>query len=113
MLLSILRIVQVAKQLQNTALLSLAVTEITLTVKQINPQRILHHCDVWLTVRRRDTIYYQGLRGEQDGSRMIVVCETHGCLLGGSGGMPPKENFEFISDCFKFPSILITHTYVQ
>ena len=24
--------------------------------------------------------------GKQDGSRMIVVCETHACLLGGSGG---------------------------
>ena len=34
--------------------------------------------------------------GKQDGSRMIVVCETHACLLGGSGGMPSQENFEFI-----------------
>ena len=44
--------------------------------------------------------------GKQDGSRMIVVCETHACLLGGSGGSggmpPPKENSEFVylSDCF-------------
>ena len=40
--------------------------------------------------------------GKQDGSRMIVVCEKHAFLLGGSGGMPPQENFEFIylSDCF-------------
>ena len=29
--------------------------------------------------------------GEQDGSRMIVICETHACLLGGSGGMPPRK----------------------
>ena len=36
--------------------------------------------------------------GEQDGSRMIVACETHACLLRGSGGMPsPQENFEFTS----------------
>ena len=31
---------------------------------------------------------------KQDGSRMIVVCESmpiHTCLLGGSGGMPPRE----------------------
>ena len=35
--------------------------------------------------------------GKQDGSRVIVVCETRACLLGGSGGMPPRENFEFTS----------------
>ena len=35
--------------------------------------------------------------GKQDGSRMIVACETHACLLGESGGMPPQENFEFTS----------------
>ena len=29
-----------------------------------------------------------GGEGGQDGSRMIVVCETHACLLGGSGDMP-------------------------
>ena len=28
-------------------------------------------------------------RGKQDGSRIIVACETRACLLGGSGGMPP------------------------
>ena len=28
--------------------------------------------------------------GNQDGSKMIVVCETHACLLGVSGGMPPS-----------------------
>ena len=28
---------------------------------------------------------------------MIVVCEMHACLLGGSGGMAPQENFEFTS----------------
>ena len=28
---------------------------------------------------------------------MIVACETHVYLLGGSGGMPPQENFEFTS----------------
>ena len=28
---------------------------------------------------------------EQDGSRMIVICEMHACLLGGSGGMPPRK----------------------
>ena len=40
--------------------------------------------------------------GKQGGSRMIVVCEMHACLLGGSGGMPPQENFEsiYLSDCF-------------
>ena len=27
---------------------------------------------------------------------MIVACETYACLLGGSGGMLPQENFEFI-----------------
>ena len=39
---------------------------------------------------------------EEDGSRMIVVCEMHAFLLVGSGGMPPQENFEFtyLSDCF-------------
>ena len=33
---------------------------------------------------------------------MVVVCEIHACLLGGSGGMLSQENFEFIylSDCF-------------
>ena len=41
--------------------------------------------------------------GKHDGSRVIVACEstlTHAkcvCLLGGSGGMPPQENFEFRS----------------
>ena len=34
---------------------------------------------------------------KQDGSGMIVVCETRVCILGGSGGMPPQENFEFRS----------------
>ena len=29
--------------------------------------------------------------GKQDGSRMIVVCETHAWLLGGSGGMSPRK----------------------
>ena len=29
--------------------------------------------------------------GEQDGSRMIVACETCVCLLGGSGGMAPMK----------------------
>ena len=29
--------------------------------------------------------------GEKIGSRMIVVCETHACLLGGSGGMFPRK----------------------
>ena len=29
---------------------------------------------------------------KQDGSRMIVVCETHACLLGGSGDMPPPPS---------------------
>ena len=28
---------------------------------------------------------------------MIVVCEMSVCLLGGSGGMLPQENFEFTS----------------
>ena len=27
--------------------------------------------------------------GEQDGSRMIVVCKMHECLLGWSGVCPP------------------------
>ena len=40
--------------------------------------------------------------GKEDGSRMIVACEsihTRKCvyLLGGSGGMLPQENFEFRS----------------
>ena len=42
-----------------------------------------------------------GGMGKQDGSRMIVACETHACLRGGSGGVshpPPKKNlFEFRS----------------
>ena len=44
-----------------------------------------------------------GVVGKQDGSRMIVACKTHACLLGGSGGMLPQENFElviYLSDCF-------------
>ena len=28
---------------------------------------------------------------------MIVACKMRACLLGGSGGMPPQENFEFTS----------------
>ena len=37
-------------------------------------------------------IFELGGRGEkQDGSRMIVVCEMCACLLGGSGGMPPRK----------------------
>ena len=40
--------------------------------------------------------------GKQDGSRMIVACESihtrkRAYLLGGSGGMLPQENFEFRS----------------
>ena len=34
--------------------------------------------------------------GGGGGSRMILVCEMHACLLGGSGGMPLQKNFEFI-----------------
>ena len=33
-----------------------------------------------------------GGRGKQDGSRMIVVCEMHACLLGGGWGRAPQEN---------------------
>ena len=50
---------------------------------------------------------------------MIVVCETHACLLGGSGGMPPPPpkvlNLYTSQIAFnaKFPNILMTHTYVQ
>ena len=29
--------------------------------------------------------------GDQDGSSMIVICEMHACLLGGSWGMPPRK----------------------
>ena len=40
--------------------------------------------------------------GKQDGSRMIVACETHACLRGGSGGMshpppPPKKNIYILN----------------
>ena len=35
----------------------------------------------------------EGGGGEEDGSRMIVVCEMRAFLLGGSGGMPPQEKF--------------------
>ena len=38
--------------------------------------------------------------GEQDGSRMIVACEMHACLLGGSGGYAPPGKFIYLSDCF-------------
>ena len=34
---------------------------------------------------------------KQDGSRMIVACETRACLLGGSGGISPPGKFEFAS----------------
>ena len=37
---------------------------------------------------------------KQVGSRAIVACESmlmHTCLLGGSGGMLPRKNFEFRS----------------
>ena len=36
--------------------------------------------------------------GEQDDSRMIVVCETRVCLLGGLGACPPRKilNLHFL-----------------
>ena len=56
--------------------------------------------------------------GKQDGSRMIVACETCAYLLGGSGGMPPQENLHplrllLMQSGTKFPNILMTHAYVQ
>ena len=51
---------------------------------------------------------------ELDGSRMIVVCETHACLLGGSGDMllPPAKFLIYIplrllltQSGIKFPNI--------
>ena len=36
--------------------------------------------------------------GKHDGSMMVVAHKsilTHACLIGGSGGMLPQENFEF------------------
>ena len=49
--------------------------------------------------------------GEQDGSRMIVACKKRGCLLGGSGGMPPsQENFEFRSSQIASDAIWDKHS---
>ena len=48
----------------------------------------IHVC---MHVTRQGSIQDFELGGEQDGSRMIVICETHACLLGGSGGMPPRK----------------------
>ena len=36
-------------------------------------------------------VSYRIWRGEQDGSRFIVLCETHACLLGGVGGMSLRK----------------------
>ena len=48
---------------------------------------------------------------EQDGSRMIVACKKRGCLLGGSGGMPPsQENFEFRSSQIASDAIWDKHS---
>ena len=44
---------------------------------------------IGLLIRVSFRILSWGGGRKQDGSRMIVVCETHACLLGGSGGMPP------------------------
>ena len=52
---------------------------------------------------------------------MIVACEMRVCLLGGSGGMPPRKSLNLdplrlllTQSGTKFPNnILMTHTYVQ
>ena len=65
-------------------------------------------------------VFIQGFEmgWEQDGSRMIVACETHAYILGGSGGIPPnQENLNplrllLTQSGTKFPNnILMTHTY--
>ena len=59
---------------------------------------------------------------KQDGSRMIVVCESVcDCLLGRSRGMPPPPPRKILNldplrskSGTNFPNnILMTHTYVQ
>ena len=62
-----------------------------------------------------------GRGGEQDGSRMIVVCEMRVCLLGGLGACSPRKILNLhplrlllTQSGTKFPNnILMTHTYVQ
>ena len=52
------------------------------------------------------------LGGKQDGSRMVVVCETHACLLGGSGSMPPRKLYgSLIGHVYSHTASLLTHPH--